>query len=171
MHKQVYFLVMGVAGCGKSAIASGLAASLHGVYLDADDYHPRLNLERMTSGQPLNDDMRWPWLAAVAEAAQRAHAREDCAVFLACSALKRPYRELLRERLPGLQTIFLEGDEALIHARMTQREGHYMAPGMLKSQLDDLQPPTGEPDVVTVDITPPMNTVLQSILNRLDPAV
>lgn len=171
MHKQVYFLIMGVAGCGKSAIASALAAARHGVYLDADDYHPRLNLERMASGRPLNDDMRWPWLAAVAEAAGRAHARQGCPVFLACSALKRPYRDLLRARLPGLQIIFLEGDEALIHARMSQREGHYMAPAMLKSQLADLESPAAEADVITVDIAPPMDMVVQSILNRLDPRV
>jgi gluconokinase len=159
-----FWLVMGVAGSGKTSVAQGLAAAVPGVCLDADDYHPRINIERMRAGQPLGDADRWPWLAAVAEAALRAQAREGRPVFVACSALKRAYRDLLRERLPGLRTVFLDGEATLIHQRLSQRRDHYMAPGMLASQLADLEPPEGEPGVVRVDVTQPLEAVLQAVL-------
>ncbi|MEJ7931837.1 gluconokinase [Ramlibacter sp. AN1015] len=156
-----FWLVMGVSGSGKSSVAQGLAQRLGGVLLDADDYHPRRNVERMRQGQALDDEHRWPWLAAVAEAGVRAaSARPEAPVFIACSALKRSYRDFLRARLPGLQVLYLHGDEATIRARMERRSAHFMAAGMLRSQFQDLEPPVGEPGVAAVSIAAPLEDVL-----------
>jgi gluconokinase len=153
VEQQAVWLVMGVSGSGKTSVASALAEATGGAWLDADDYHPRRNIERMSQGQPLRDDDRWPWLAAVAEAANRLRESARGPVFVACSALKLPYRSLLRERLPGMRTLYLEGDEALIFDRMSRRDNHYMAAGMLHSQFLDLEPPQAEAGVFAIDIT------------------
>lgn len=162
-----YWLVMGVAGSGKTSVAQALAKQFNGVLLDADDYHPRRNVERMRAGQPLSDDDRWPWLAAVAEAVLRAEQREGRPVFFACSALKLDYRQLLRQRLPGLQTIFLRGSPTLIHQRMTQRSEHYMPPELLGSQIATLQDPSSEPDVFTVDVDGALAQVAAAAIARV----
>jgi gluconokinase len=151
-EQQAVWLVMGVSGSGKTSVASALAEATGGAWLDADDYHPRRNIERMSQGQPLSDEDRWPWLAAVAEAASRLRKTARGPVFVACSALKARYRHLLRERLPGLRTLYLEGDEALIFDRMSRRDNHYMGAGMLHSQFLDLEPPQAEADVFAVDV-------------------
>lgn len=164
-HK--YWLVMGVAGSGKTSVAQALATQFDGVFLDADDYHPRRNVERMSSGQPLSDDDRWPWLAAVAEAALRTEKRTQRPVFFACSALKLDYRSLLRQRLPGLQTVFLRGTPALIHQRMAQRSEHYMPPDLLASQLATLQDPSAEADVFTVDVDGALAQVIAAAIQRV----
>lgn len=164
VDRQAVWLVMGVSGSGKTSVASALAEATGGAWLDADDYHPRRNIERMSRGQPLADDDRWPWLAAVAEAASRAQDVAQGPVFVACSALKARYRQLLRERLPGLQLLYLQGDEALIHARMAQRQNHYMAADMLHSQFLDLEPPLAEAGVHVVDIRPDRPAVVSCAL-------
>lgn len=164
VNRQAVWLVMGVSGSGKTSVASALAEATGGAWLDADDYHPRRNIERMSQGQPLADDDRWPWLAAVAEATQRIRAVATGPVFLACSALKARYRQLLCERLPGLQLIYLEGDESLIFARMAQRQNHYMAANMLRSQFLDLEPPLGEAGAHVVDIRPTAPVVIACAL-------
>ena len=157
-HK--YWLVMGVAGSGKTSVAQALARQFDGVFLDADDYHPRRNVDRMRAGQPLDDDDRWPWLAAVAEAVLRAQARAQQPVFFACSALKLDYRSLLRKRLPGLQTIFLRVTPTQIHQRMAQRHEHYMPPDLLTSQLATLQDPSLEAGIITLDVDGPLAQVI-----------
>lgn len=158
--KNIFWLVMGVSGSGKSTVAQALAQQLDARWLDADDYHPRRNIERMSRGQALSDEDRWPWLAAIAEASRREHERSGRPVFLACSALKRAYRDFLRERLPGLRVLYLHGDEALIRARIEQRRDHYMGAGLLYSQFGDLESPVGEPGVDVVDIEGPLGAVL-----------
>jgi len=167
MGQQAVWLVMGVSGTGKTSVASALAAATDGAWLDADDYHPRRNIERMSQGQPLGDEDRWPWLAAVAEAASRERERAAGPVFVACSALKAAYRSLLRERLPGLQVLFLDGAEALIHARMSRRQNHYMAAGMLHSQFLDLEPPQGEAGVCVIDIREEREAVVAAALRAV----
>jgi gluconokinase len=162
-----YWLVMGVAGSGKTSVAQALALQFDGVFLDADDYHPQRNVERMRTGQPLSDDDRWPWLAAVAEAVLRTANREARPVFFACSALKLDYRSLLRQRLPGLQIIFLRGTPALIHQRMAQRREHYMPPDLLTSQLATLQVPSAEPGVVTIDVDGTLAQVVAAAIQRV----
>jgi len=164
VDRQAVWLVMGVSGSGKTSVACALAEATAGFWLDADDYHPRRNIERMSRGQPLADEDRWPWLAAVAEAASRARETTQGPVFVACSALKARYRSLLRERLPGLCILYLEGEEALIHARMARRQNHYMAAGMLHSQFLDLEPPVGEAGVHVIDIRAERAAVVASAL-------
>lgn len=168
--QQHVWLVMGVSGSGKTSVARDLAQATGGQWLDADDFHPRRNVERMARGQPLSDEDRWPWLAAVAEAAARAVTAAAGPVFVACSALKRPYRQLLRERLPGLQTLYLQGEETLIHSRMLVREHHYMGAGMLRSQFQDLEPPLGEPGVTVLDIRPARAEVVAAALQHVQQA-
>lgn len=167
VKEQAVWLVMGVSGSGKTSVAGALAEATGGAWLDADEYHPRCNIERMSHGQPLTDADRWPWLAAVAEAASRERETARGPVFVACSALKLLYRRLLRERLPGLRTLYLEGDEALIHERMLRRDKHYMAAGMLHSQFLDLEPPQAEADVFVIDIEADRASVLAQALSRV----
>jgi gluconokinase len=140
---------MGVSGSGKSSLAEALAKRLQGVYLEADDYHPRRNIERMSQGQPLTDDDRWPWLAAVAEAARRTHAGGR-PVVIACSALRASYRNFLRERLPGLRIVFLQADEALLRHRLENRSDHFAKAALLPSQFETLEAPTNEPGVLVL---------------------
>ncbi|TFZ03271.1 gluconokinase [Ramlibacter rhizophilus] len=145
------WLVMGVSGSGKSRLAGELAQRLGARWIDADDLHPRRNLDRMAAGLPLRDEDRWPWLAAVAEAAARTSAEGPGPVFVACSALKRSYRELLRERLPGLRVLYLRLDERSARARMAQRQDHFMPAALAYSQARDLESPEGEPGVRVIE--------------------
>lgn len=162
--EQAVWLVMGVSGSGKTSLASALAQATGGTWIDADDFHPHRNVQRMQQGQALGDEDRWPWLAAVAEAARRQRCGSLGPVFVACSALKQDYRTLLRDRLPGLRVLFLDGDEALIRERMLRRQDHYMPASMLGSQFRDLQSPRGEPGVHVLDIRPPFMQVLTAAL-------
>ena len=162
--EQAVWLVMGVSGSGKTSLAHALAQATGGAWIDADDYHPQRNVHRMQQGQPLGDADRWPWLAAVAEAALRLRFRSEGPVFVACSALKQGYRDLLRDRLPGLKVLFLDGDEVLIRERMQRRQNHYMAASMLASQFQDLQSPRSEPGVHVLDIRPRPVQVLAAAL-------
>lgn len=147
-------VVMGVAGCGKTTVGRALAASEGGAFIDGDDLHPPENVAKMREGTPLTDDDRWPWLdrlgAALAE-----RASQDGLAFAACSALRRAYRDRLRQALgePAL-FVHLEGERQLIRARMAARLGHYMPTALLDSQFATLEPlapdePLGETVAVT----------------------
>jgi gluconokinase len=164
---QAIWLVMGVSGSGKTSLACALAQASDGAWLDADDFHPLRNVERMRQGHPLCDDDRWPWLAAVAEAANRLQPRTAGPVFVACSALKRRYRDFLRDRLPGMQVLYLEGPEALIYERMSQRQNHYMSAGMLPSQFLALEPPHAESGVTVLDVSQELAVLVEVALARV----
>lgn len=159
-----FWLVMGVSGSGKSSVARALAAHLGGVFLEGDDYHPRRNIERMSQGRALTDADRWPWLAAIAEAATRCESRP---VVIACSALKRGYRDLLRQRLPGLRVLYLRAQPELLHERLAARRDHFMKAGMLQGQFTDLEPPEGEPGVAALDVSPPLPAVIEEALRMV----
>src|SRR5579884_1235439 len=128
-------VVMGVSGAGKTTVGRALAAALGWPFVDADDLHPAANVEKMRRGQPLDDADRAPWLAAVASTIR---SMRDGVV--ACSALKRAYRDLLRVR-DDVRFVYLAVDEKVLAARLAARQGHYMPPSLLPSQLATLEPP------------------------------
>ena len=133
-------VVMGVSGCGKSSVGQALARRLGARFLDADDFHPPANVAKMRSGVPLDDADRAPWLERL-----NAALREACAagesVVLACSALKRRYRDALSAGLDGLRFVHLDGSFELIAQRLDQRRHRYMPASLLRSQFDALEPP------------------------------
>ncbi len=132
--------VIGVSGCGKSTIARNLSKSLGIPYFDADDYHPKENIEKMKNGQALDDSDRASWLATLSSHLQQWDKNKGAV--LACSALKEKYREVLSKGLKDCHWVFLSGDYELIYNRMTKREGHYMNEQMLKSQFEALEIPS-----------------------------
>lgn len=149
-HPRV--VVMGVSGCGKSAVGQALAARLGVPFIEGDALHPGANVAKMAAGVPLTDDDRRGWLAAIA--AQLSAAKGTGAV-VACSALKRHYRDQLRDAAPGLRLVHLSGPEPLLAQRLAARSGHYMPPSLLPSQLATLEPPALDEQALILDITEP----------------
>lgn len=149
-------VVMGVSGVGKTTVGRALAERLDAVFLEGDKFHPPANVAKMSTGTPLTDEDRQPWLRALAAEAER-QAAAGKKVVIACSALKRAYRRVLTERV-AMRFVHLTGDPALIKARLDARVGHYMPPALLPSQLATLEPPGADEDAVAIDIdaTPEM---------------
>lgn len=137
-----HLVVMGVAGSGKSTIAAALSQQLGWVCAEADEFHPQSNIDKMTQGIPLQDEDRWPWLQEI-QAWMTAHAAAGESTVLTCSALKQSYRQLLSEAQGRVLFIHLDGGADLIGRRMQGREGHFMPPTLLPSQLATLEPLTG----------------------------
>lgn len=164
-----FVLVMGVSGCGKSTVAAGLAQALHGTFIEGDSLHPPANIEAMRAGRPLDDAMRRPWLEAVAKAAETSWQGDGRPVVIACSALKRRYRDLLRKHLPGLVPVHLHGSPDLLRQRMEDRRGHFMPARLLDSQIRDLEPPGPDEGAITVDIAQPLDEIMAGVLIRLFP--
>lgn len=158
---------MGVSGTGKSSVAAALAKMLGVPWVDGDDLHVPEAVARMRAGQPLADADRWPWLDRIgASLADRTAAPHG--VLVACSALRRAYRDRLRAASPGLQFVFLDGPPALIRQRMAQRTGHYMPPALLESQLQTLEPPdASEPDVLHASVDMPVSLIVADVGARL----
>jgi gluconokinase len=152
-------LVMGVCGCGKSTVGAQLAQRLSVTYLEGDTYHPPENIERMRAGQPLTDDDRAGWLAALAQALTEHQGR---GVVLSCSALKRRYRDVLRQGAPGLRIVLLHGSEPLLQARLAARKHHYMPASLLASQLAALETPDPDEHATVLDIAAPVAAVVQA---------
>ncbi len=134
-HDHHIYVLMGVSGSGKSAVASEVAHQLHAAFLDGDFLHPRRNIEKMASGEPLNDDDRKPWLQALNDAAF-AMQRTNKVSLIVCSALKKHYRDLLREGNPNLSFIYLKGDFDVIESRLKARKGHFFKTQMLVTQFE-----------------------------------
>ena len=146
-------VVMGVSGCGKTTLAKALGATLNWHVLDADDLHPATNVAKMREGIPLTDADRQPWLQAVGEALIAPLTGTSGRV-VACSALKRAYRDQLRGLVPGVEFLFLHGTFDTIMARLSQRKGHYMPSSLLETQFQTLEVPTAdEGDVVPISLT------------------
>ncbi|MGJ8528600.1 gluconokinase [Maritalea sp.] len=144
-------IIIGVSGTGKSTIAQKLAGATGGVYLDADDYHSPINVQTMRNGQPLNDSMRYGWLQDVCAAVSK-QANPNCV--LACSALKKQYRDVFRERHENVRFVLLDVPKQVLQSRLKNRKNHYMPPSLLDSQLATLQlPDAHETDVELVDGT------------------
>ena len=158
-------LVMGVAGCGKTTIGRLLANHLGCRYLEGDDFHPPANIDKMRRQVPLEDADRWPWLDRIAAEI----AKPEDAV-LACSALKRAYRDRLRRGAPDLQLIFLRGTAEQVRARMAVRPAHFMPISLLDSQFAALEPPGAEEGPITLDIDAGPDKLLEAIMKRLEAA-
>ena len=155
----LHLLVMGVSGSGKSTIGAKLAEALALPFGDADAFHPASNVQKMSAGIPLTDEDRWPWLDALGAwlAAQTGGG------IIACSALKRSYRDRLRAAVPGLRILHLSGQAGIITARQAAREGHFMPPSLMASQFATLEPPTPDEAALVLDITaPPEVLILQA---------
>jgi gluconokinase len=159
-------VVMGVSGAGKTTVAGLLADRLGWAFAEADDFHPRKNIEKMRAGTPLTDADRRPWLRAIAAwLAAWADAGENAVV--TCSALKRAYRDVLRDAGPRIRFVHLDGDRDTLARRLGGRSGHFMPPALLGSQLADLEPLGADEDGVVVDIAGPPEEVAADALRRL----
>ena len=161
-------VVMGVSGSGKSTVAAQLAGRIGLPYLDGDDLHPQSNVDKMHSGRPLDDDDRWPWLDRVA-AALGDHAAAG-GVVLACSALKRSYRDRIRERAGArVRFAFLDVGFNEIERRLKKRAHHFMPSQLLRSQFDTLERPApDETDAMTVPADGPAEDIVADIVGRLE---
>ena len=157
-------IVMGVSSCGKSSVASALAEKHEAIFLDADDYHPTSNIEKMSRGDALNDEDRWPWLQHFANTM----AEQKGLAIGACSALKRVYREKLTEAA-GEPVLFihLEGSRDLLERRIAARENHFMPPSLLQSQLATLEKPKPDEHAITIDISGSKEQVMQLIFKAI----
>jgi len=146
-------VIMGVSGSGKSTVGELLAQRLGVPYADADDLHPQANVDKMAAGHPLDDDDRRPWLAEVGAALTAA---EDTGMVMACSALKRSYRDAILREEPRTRFVHLYGSRQLLESRLEHRHGHFMPSSLLDSQLDTLEPlQADEPGIeIGIDRTP-----------------
>jgi gluconokinase len=164
-------VVMGVSGSGKSTIADALAKELGWRYEDGDKLHPAGNVAKMRAGHPLTDEDRRPWLQAIADEIDRSCKRGE-RVVIACSALKRAYRDTLVHRRNDVRIVFLDGTEALISARLAARKGHFMPPELLASQFKTLEPPTVDERPMTVSVDATVEAIVDDIIRqlKLDPA-
>jgi gluconokinase len=152
---NVTVVLMGVSGSGKSTLMARMVERLGWTSTEADDFHPAANVATMASGHPLTDEDRWPWLRALAAwIGQREAAGENAVV--TCSALRRAYRDLLRDGHPSVLFVHLVVDPGVLEQRMKQRRGHYMPPSLLGSQLETLEPlRSDEPGFVVSGELPP----------------
>lgn len=158
--KPLGFLVMGVSGSGKTTLAKALAQRLGWDFLDADDFHPPVNIAKMTAGIPLDDSDRTPWLASLHERLLST-LKADRHPVLACSALKEQYRAQLLDGLDGMVVVHLTGSYELIRARLEGRRGHFMRTEMLRSQFATLEFPR---EAFVVEASKPLEQALDEIL-------
>lgn len=159
----MFVVVMGVSGSGKSTIGRQLAERLGCAFHDGDDYHPAANVAKMAAGIPLDDNDRAEWLAALATLIADGLSRGECGV-IACSALKKRYRDVLCLDAQRVRFIYLRGRYNDILARLESREGHFMKATMLQSQFDDLEEPD---EAIVVDATLEPARVLDTIMEQL----
>jgi gluconokinase len=160
-------VVMGVSGSGKSTIAAMLAHRLHWLYEDGDWFHPKKNIEKMHHGEPLNDEDRWPWLHAIADWID-ATRRSGNHGIVACSALKRAYRDILIGSRTDVRLIYLKGDPDLIARRVAARADHFMPPQLLDSQFRVLEEPAADERPITVKIAPHPREIVETIVKKLN---
>lgn len=146
-------ILMGVSGTGKTTVGEALSQALGAKFIDGDDLHPRANIIKMASSQPLEDSDRQPWLERIGDVIFSLGQKNESGV-LVCSALKKRYRDQLRAGNPHLRFLWLTGDYDCILQRMQARKGHFMPEALLKSQFAALEAPDDrEPDILPVDIS------------------
>jgi carbohydrate kinase (thermoresistant glucokinase family) len=156
-------IVMGVSGCGKSTIGALLASRLQWEFEDADWFHPASNVDKMHSGIPLTDEDRWSWLAAVADWVDKTRRSGGHGV-VACSALKRSYRDVLIGDRADVRLVYLKGDETLIARRIATRHEHFMPRSLLHSQFEALEEPGSDENPIIVSIEPQPREIVARIL-------
>lgn len=163
-------IVMGVSGSGKSTIGALLASRLGWVFADADQFHPPANIEKMSKGIPLTDEDRWPWLEAMAAWIDETRRAKGHGV-IACSALKRSYRDVLIGDRRDVRLIYLRGEEALIADRMAARHGHFMPGSLLQSQFKALEEPGADENPIVVSVEPQPDEIVDAILSAMNAGI
>ena len=159
-------VVMGVSGSGKSTVGAALAQRLRVPFADADDFHPPANVAKMSSGEPLDDDDRYPWLEAIGEWL----AAHPGGGVMSCSALKRKYRDQLREHCGEIEFVHLYGSTEVIGKRQASRPGHFMPPSLLASQFKPLEPLEPDERGVTIDVDQNIDGIVDSYVDGTDQA-
>ncbi|CAL79476.1 putative bifunctional: 6-phosphogluconolactonase (N-terminal) (Pgl); D-gluconate kinase (C-terminal) [Bradyrhizobium sp. ORS 278] len=159
-------IVMGVSSSGKSTVGQALGRRLGWRFEDGDNFHPPANVAKMSAGQPLTDEDRWPWLRAIADEIARCRAKGE-RIIIACSALKKAYRKILAGDPHDVRLIYLEGDRELIGDRMGHRKGHFMPPGLLDSQFATLEPPGADEHPIKVSVNAPVEHIVDDVLQQL----
>ncbi len=159
-----YAIVMGVSGCGKTSVGEGLSKSTGIRFIDGDALHPKANVDKMSAGNPLTDEDRWPWLEAIG----REFAKSPEPLIIGCSALKRSYRDRIRHQAGAMVTfIHLTGTREVIGKRMQARKDHFMPPALLDSQFAALEPPTADEDSISIDIDQPLEAIIAQAAEHL----
>ncbi len=156
-------VVMGVCGCGKTTIGRKLADRLDAAFIEGDELHPAGNKDKMTAGIPLDDKDREPWLDAIAARAARTSSDAPCVV-VSCSALKRAYRDRLRDAGGDLKLVHLTGSRSLLQSRMNERRGHFMPPGLLDSQIATLEAPQPDEAAINLDVAERPGAIVEHAL-------
>lgn len=164
LNQRHHIVVMGVAGCGKSTIGAALAEHFGAEFLDGDSLHPRSNIDKMASGTPLNDEDRAPWLSDIG----RRFTASNSALVIACSALKRAYRDIIRSADPSVVFVHLHGTRELLDERMNARPGHFMPPSLLDSQLATLEPLQDDEAGVVLDIALSVEEIVDEVTLALN---
>lgn len=163
-NTPVILIIMGVSGSGKSTIGKLLSKELDIEFYDGDDFHPQENIEKMSSGQPLNDQDRVGWLAAIHDFGLQQLLQETSCI-IACSALKQSYRDVLRKGMENqLKVIYLKGDFQTIQTRLAIRKSHFMPTALLQSQFNTLEPPK---NAITVDLKLNPDEIVDQIIKEL----
>ena len=163
------FILMGVSSTGKTSVGTEVVHRLGIKLIDGDDLHPRANIIKMSEGHPLNDEDRAPWLERIRDAAFSLEHKSEIGIIV-CSALKKKYRDQIRDGNSNVKFLFLHGSYDVILERMRQRKGHYMKESMLKSQFETLEVPgADEPDVIPIDINAPFGEVVERCIQALKP--
>lgn len=165
--KPAAIVVMGVAGAGKTSVGERLAERLGMTFRDADEFHSAANKAKMSSGVPLTDDDRWPWLDAIGAAIAETVASGG-GIIVACSALKRAYRDRILARAGSVVTfVWLDGSRKTLEGRIGDRRGHFMPASLLDSQLATLEPPGADEPAVRVSVEPPVDQVVDNAVDSL----
>jgi gluconokinase len=160
---------MGVSGSGKTTIGQALASRLGWVFADADTFHPPENIAKMSAGEPLDDDDRAPWLAAIAARIDEWRGRGEHGV-VTCSALKRRYRDVIVGKRLDVRLVYLDGGRELIAARLAERRGHFMPGALLDSQFAALEAPAADEHPLIVSIDRPVAAIVETLVIALSQA-
>ncbi len=158
-------VVMGVSGSGKSTVGAALAQRLRVPFADADDFHPPANIAKMTAGEALDDDDRYPWLEAIG---QWLDGRGGDGGVMSCSALKRKYRDQLRRHCPDTVFVHLSGTPEVIGRRQASRPGHFMPASLLASQFETLEPLEADERGTTIDVDQDIDSIVENYVASTD---